>query len=71
VQTHVYCDRRLRCLSHRVELDEVGFSYDGHRVLDAVSFIVPERTMTAIVGPTGSGKITIMRLSAHRDHGRP
>lgn len=46
-----------------VELRGVSFSYDGRtRVLDDVSFDVPARSMTAIVGASGSGKTTITRL---------
>lgn len=42
----------------------VRFSYDGNPVLEGVSFSAPERTVTAIVGPSGAGKTTILRLIA-------
>ncbi|AWA43798.1 ABC transporter ATP-binding protein [Trueperella pyogenes] len=49
--------------SQQVELRGVDFSYqDSRRVLDGVSFVVPPRTMTALVGPSGAGKTTIARL---------
>ncbi|MGV4348550.1 ABC transporter ATP-binding protein [Trueperella pyogenes] len=49
--------------SQHVELRGVDFSYqDSRRVLDGVSFVVPPRTMTALVGPSGAGKTTIARL---------
>ncbi|WP_448112804.1 ABC transporter ATP-binding protein [Mesorhizobium amorphae] len=42
---------------------EVGFSYDGYQnVLSHVSFEVPERSMTAIVGVSGAGKSTLLHL---------
>ncbi|WP_461176029.1 ABC transporter ATP-binding protein [Trueperella pyogenes] len=49
--------------SQQVELRGADFSYqDSRRVLDGVSFVVPPRTMTALVGPSGAGKTTIARL---------
>ncbi len=48
----------------RVQLDHVGFSYPGRRVLEDVSFVAAPGTMTALVGPSGSGKTTITRLLA-------
>ncbi|MDY5588707.1 MAG: ABC transporter ATP-binding protein [Arcanobacterium sp.] len=47
----------------QVELRDVSFCYqDSKQVLDGVSFVVPPRTMTAIIGPSGAGKTTIARL---------
>ena len=46
-----------------VEFDEVGFSYsDGTPVLRELSFSVPAGDTVAIVGPTGAGKSTIIKL---------
>ncbi|MDO5548533.1 MAG: ABC transporter ATP-binding protein [Eubacteriales bacterium] len=42
----------------------VDFGYDERTVLKDVSFILPEKTSTAIVGPSGSGKTTICNLIA-------
>ena len=47
-----------------IEFDDVSFAYDDRPVLERVSFAVPERTLTAIVGPSGAGKTTILRLIA-------
>jgi ATP-binding cassette subfamily B protein IrtB len=48
-----------------IELDGVSFGYTPERpVLKDVSFTVPPRTMTALVGTSGSGKTTITRLIA-------
>jgi ABC-type multidrug transport system fused ATPase/permease subunit len=47
-----------------VSFDEVGFRYrpDGPPVLDRVSFTVPARGLTALVGPSGAGKTTLFAL---------
>jgi ABC-type multidrug transport system fused ATPase/permease subunit len=43
--------------------DDVRFAYeDGRPVLDGVSFAVPRRRLTAIVGPSGTGKTTLFDL---------
>jgi ATP-binding cassette subfamily B protein len=42
----------------------VGFSYDTKKILDNVSFTLPENTTTAIVGPSGGGKTTACHLIA-------
>ncbi|THA97308.1 ABC transporter ATP-binding protein [Streptomyces sp. LRa12] len=57
-----------------VEFDKVGFRYDGgadpvagaaaRPVLNDVTFRLPERSMTALVGPSGAGKTTIAHLLA-------
>ena len=43
-----------------------GLAYENHTVLDQISFTAQaqERTMTAIVGPSGAGMTTILRLIA-------
>lgn len=47
-----------------VEFRDVVFGYDDRPVLDAISFRLPERGMTALVGPSGAGKTTVARLLA-------
>ena len=43
---------------------EVSFRSAEEPVLDRVSFSIPERSVTALVGPCGSGKTTIANLIA-------
>ena len=48
-----------------VELDSVSFGYrDDTMVIRDVSFSAPEGSVTALVGPTGAGKTTIVNLIA-------
>ncbi|OLT12379.1 ABC transporter ATP-binding protein [Pseudonocardia sp. CNS-139] len=50
---------------HDVAFDAVRFGYDPARpVLREVSFTLPERSLTALVGPSGAGKTTVARLLA-------
>ncbi len=47
-----------------IVFDRVRFGYGQRKVLEGVSFRVPEKAMTALVGPSGSGKTTITSLIA-------
>ena len=44
--------------------ENVSFSYDQKLVLDHVSLEIPEKTVAAIVGPSGGGKTTLCHLLA-------
>lgn len=48
--------------NHDIEVTHVSFSYDDRKIIDDISFSIPERTTTAIVGPSGGGKSTICNL---------
>ncbi len=53
----------LISVSGRVEFDDVTFAYgDGQPVLDHLSFTVEPGETVALVGRTGSGKSTVIRL---------
>ncbi|MFE0808856.1 ABC transporter ATP-binding protein [Streptomyces sp. NPDC058848] len=45
-----------------VEFRGVTFGYGAERVLRDVSFSVPARGLTALVGPSGAGKTTVFQL---------
>ena len=47
-----------------IELRGVGFSYDRRKIIDGVSLIIPEKTTSACVGPSGGGKTTLCHLMA-------
>ena len=48
----------------RVEFRNVSFAYDGQNVLRDVSFTAEPGQTIAIMGPTGSGKTTVIQLLA-------
>ena len=49
-------------LDRSIQLEEVVFSYDGHRVLDGASLEIPAGQLTTLVGASGSGKTTLVDL---------
>ncbi|GHV56197.1 ABC transporter ATP-binding protein [Bacteroidia bacterium] len=58
-KVHVLPDNRS------IRLEQVWFSYDGaerNYVLENVSLTIPQNKVTAIVGASGSGKTTIIKL---------
>lgn len=48
--------------NYDIRLSDVTFSYDKRKIIDGVSLSIPEKTMTAIVGPSGGGKSTLCNL---------
>lgn len=50
--------------THDIRFEHVTFGYGGDTVLRDVSMTMKENEMTAIVGPSGGGKSTILRLAA-------
>ena len=56
--------REIEPKSHDIQLDHVSFSYDKRKIIDDVTLSIPEKTTTAIVGPSGGGKSTLCNLIA-------
>lgn len=53
----------LSCATVKIEFRDVTFGYEpGHPVLKNVSFTIEAGTRVALVGPSGHGKSTIVRL---------
>lgn len=55
----------VREKSKGIEFKTVNFKYDPHAlkiILDGVNFIIPKGKVTAIVGASGSGKTTVIKL---------
>jgi phosphate transport system ATP-binding protein len=46
----------------KIKVENLSFSYGPHRVLDNVSATVMEKTITAIIGPSGQGKSTFLMI---------
>ncbi|MBQ1711443.1 MAG: ABC transporter ATP-binding protein [Treponema sp.] len=47
-----------------LEAKDLDFAYDKKKIIDGISLKIPERTTTAIVGPSGGGKTTFCHLLA-------
>ena len=54
----------IRPETRDIRADAVEFSYEKRKVIDGVSLQIPEKTTTAIVGPSGGGKTTLVNLLA-------
>lgn len=54
--------REIRLDRFDIEFKNVGFSYEQKETLKNISFRVPEKSMTALCGASGSGKTTIANL---------
>lgn len=50
--------------NHNIELKNISFAYENRTIIDGVDLIIPEKTTTAIVGPSGGGKTTLTSLMA-------
>ena len=56
-------DAPLKKFSDAIRLDDVSFAYDSeHTVLHHIGLVIPHGQSTAIVGPSGAGKTTVMDL---------
>ena len=56
--------KEIKPENHDIELRHVSFSYDKRKIIDDVSLFIPQKTTTAIVGPSGGGKSTLCNLIA-------
>lgn len=54
----------LKAESSDIEFKDVSFSYGDKKILDHVDLKIPQKTTTAIVGPSGGGKTTFCNLIA-------
>ena len=50
--------------NHDIELKNVVFAYENRTIINGVDLKIPEKTTTAIVGPSGGGKTTLTNLMA-------
>jgi|TARA_R100001369_G_scaffold56858_2_gene83734 phospholipid/cholesterol/gamma-HCH transport system ATP-binding protein len=49
-------------VTNLVELKDLTFAHGSHRVYDGLSLDVPKGKMVAVMGPSGIGKTTLLRL---------
>lgn len=56
--------RDITPTNYDIDVENVEFSYDKRKILDGVSVHIPQKTTTAIVGPSGGGKTTLCHLIA-------
>ena len=49
---------------YNIELKDVVFHYESRKIIDGISLRIPEKTTTAIVGPSGGGKTKLCNLIA-------
>ncbi|MFD4759229.1 ABC transporter ATP-binding protein [Streptomyces sp. NPDC058439] len=54
----------IRPVSHDLELESVVFRHGDRTVLDEMSLSVPQGQRLAVVGPSGTGKSTLLQLLA-------
>ena len=45
-----------------IRAENISFAYEKRKIIDGISLDIPERTTTAIVGPSGGGKTTLTSL---------
>ncbi|MDF0531178.1 ABC transporter ATP-binding protein [Tsukamurella sp. 8F] len=57
-------DASAPVMDSSVEFRDVVFGYGGRPIVDGVSMRVPSGGVCAIVGPSGAGKTTLVRLAA-------
>lgn len=48
--------------SYDIDVENVEFSYEKRKIINGISVHIPQRTTTAIVGPSGGGKTTLCHL---------
>ncbi|HEY2116817.1 MAG TPA: ABC transporter ATP-binding protein [Candidatus Angelobacter sp.] len=54
--------KQTQTLRGEIEFRHLDFSYDGVPVLKDINLVIPAGSSLAIVGPTGSGKTTLVNL---------
>ena len=50
--------------THNIHMENVSYAYEDRTIIDNMTLDIPEKTTTAIVGPSGGGKTTVTSLIA-------
>lgn len=48
--------------NYDIDVNNIEFSYDKRKIIDGISLHIPQKTTTAVVGPSGGGKSTLCNL---------
>ena len=56
--------RDITPANYDIDVENVEFSYEKRKIINGVSVHIPQKTTTAIVGPSGGGKTTLCHLIA-------
>lgn len=55
-------DRSIKSIRGKIEFKNVSFSYDGKQILSNINLVIQQGMTLAVIGPTGSGKTTLVNL---------
>jgi len=61
-QREVWTGLATPTLTNEIALRDICFEYDHHTVFDGLSLEIPAGSITAIIGPSGAGKTTLVDL---------
>ena len=64
ISENEHTDRAIASIAGAVSFRDVSFAYNGQTVLEDISFDIPAGQTVAVVGPTGSGKSSLLGLIA-------
>ena len=62
IQDTEICDHTIKTIEGAIEFRKVNFSYNGNPVLKNINIKIKPGQTVAVVGPTGSGKTTLINL---------
>lgn len=48
--------------NYDIDVNNIELSYDKRKIIDGISLHIPQKTTTAVVGPSGGGKSTLCNL---------
>lgn len=51
-------------MSDLIQIEKLSFSRSGRKIFDGLSLSIPKGKVTAIMGPSGTGKTTLLKLIA-------
>jgi zinc transport system ATP-binding protein len=55
-------DSSVPCHEHIIQLEDVSFSYEQHRVIDHLDLTIRQRDFVGLIGANGAGKSTLLKM---------